>query len=174
AEIAGQRIVVAGGGAGEAVEQAVHAFEYGARPEETRAGEPRRPQPGLRRPARMQALGPGALREIFDDAAGHGTDDAERVDKLARTKLERGADASGRRPGAERGGGRKAGFAPGLGRTRAGPADHLDADRDAEQRRGSIGVVALAGCEHRRHDDGAGMHRTAFEGIVEILAMRGG
>src|SRR5262245_46752367 len=77
AEIAGQRIVVAGGGVGEAVEKAVHAFEYGARAEETRAGEPRRAQPGLRRPARMQALGPRALREIFDDAAGHGTDDAE-------------------------------------------------------------------------------------------------
>src|SRR6516165_12117010 len=64
AEIAGQRIVVAGRGAREAVEQAVHAFEYGARPEEACTREPRRAQPGLRRPARMQALGPGALREI--------------------------------------------------------------------------------------------------------------
>src|SRR5262249_47300416 len=79
AELAVKRIVVASGGAGEAVEQAVHAFEYRARPEEAGAGEPRRAQPRLRRPARMQALGPGALREIFDDAAGHGADDAERV-----------------------------------------------------------------------------------------------
>src|SRR5215467_10408765 len=131
----------------------MHAFKYGAGPEETCAREPRRAQPGLRRPARMQALGPGALREIFDDAAGHGTDDAERVDKLARTKLERGADGGGRRHGAEHGGGMKAGLVHRLGRNQAEPADHLDAHRDAEQRRGSIRMVALAACE-RYHADG--------------------
>src|SRR5262249_26982528 len=168
AEIAGQRIVVAAGGAGEAVEQAVHALEYGARPEEPGTSEPRRAQPGLRRPPRMQALGPGALREIFDDAAGHGTDDAERVDKLTRIELERGADGGCRRHGAEDGGGMKAGLVHRLGRNDAEPADHLDADRDAEQRRGSVGMVALPGCEHRRHDGGARMDWTALGGIVEM------
>ena len=39
---------------------------------------------------------------------------------------------------------------------------------------GAIGIVALASREHRRHDHGAGMHRTALEGVVEILAVRGG
>src|SRR5262249_24739025 len=123
AEIAGKRVVVAAGGAGEAVEQAVHAFEYGARPEETGTGEPRRAQSGLRRPARMQALGPGALREIFDDAAGHGTDDAERIDKMARIELERGADGGRRRHGAEHGGGVKARLWHPLGRPDAEPAE---------------------------------------------------
>src|SRR5262249_37533163 len=157
-----------------AVEQSVHAFEYGARPEETGTGEPRRAQPGLRRPARMQALGPGTLREIFDDAAGHGTDDAERVDKLARSELERGADGGRRRHGANPCSGMTPGLVHRLGGNAAEPAHPLDAARDAEQRGGSVGMVALAGCEHRRHDDGAGMDWTAFEGIVEILAMRGG
>ncbi len=32
--------------------------------------------------------------------------------------------------------------------------------------------MPLAGGKHRGHDDGAGMHRAAFEGVVEVLAMR--
>ena len=35
----------------------------------------------------MQALGPGALGEIFDDAARHRADDAERIDDLLRSSL---------------------------------------------------------------------------------------
>ena len=35
-------------------------------------------------------------------------------------------------------------------------------------------LVALAGRQHRRHHHRAGMHRAALEGVVEILAMRGG
>ena len=54
------------------------------------------------------------------------------------------------------------------------PAHGLDADRDAEQRRASVGMVPLASRQHRRHDHRAGMHRTALEGVVEILAMRRG
>ena len=54
------------------------------------------------------------------------------------------------------------------------PAHGLDADRDAEQRRGAVRLVALAGRQHRRHDHRAGMHRAALEGVVEILAMRRG
>ena len=40
------------------------------------------------------------------------------------------------------------------------------------ERRGAVGLVPLAGGEHRRHDHGAGMDRAALEGVVEILAMR--
>jgi hypothetical protein len=31
--------------------------------------------------------------------------------------------------------------------------------------------VAFAGCEHRRHDHRAGVHRAAFKRVVEILAV---
>jgi hypothetical protein len=37
----------------------------------------------------------------------------------------------------------------------------------------TVRIVPLAGGEHRRHHDRAGMHRPALEGVVEILAMRG-
>ena len=61
AEIAGQRVVVALGGAREAVKEAMHAFEHGARPGKAGAAEQRRAHARLRRPAGMQPLGPGAL-----------------------------------------------------------------------------------------------------------------
>ena len=121
----------------------------------------------------MQPLGPGALGEILDDAAGHRAGDAERVDHLARLELERGADAGRRRHGAEHRGGMKTRLVHGLRHHHAEPADHLGADRDAEQRRRPVGIVALAGGEHRRHDHRAGVHGAALEGVVEILAVRG-
>ena len=43
---------------------------------------------------------------------------------------------------------------------------------DPEKRRLSIRIVPLAGGKHRRYDHGAGMHRAAFECVVEILAVR--
>ena len=82
AEIADQRLVVAVGRVREAMEQAVRALEHRARPVEARACQQRGAQAGLRRPAGMHALGPGALGEIFDDAARHAARDAERVDGL--------------------------------------------------------------------------------------------
>src|SRR5438093_11688348 len=60
AEIAGDRVVVALGGVGKAVKEAVHTLEHGARTNEARAPEQGRAQPRLRRPARVKALGPGA------------------------------------------------------------------------------------------------------------------
>ena len=61
-----------------------------------------------------------------------------------------------------------------IGATVREPAHGLDADRDAEQRRRAVGIVPLAGRQHRRHDHRAGMHRPALEGVVEILAVRRG
>src|SRR6185369_1198471 len=58
-------------GIGEAVVEAVRAFEYGARADEARASEVRRANARLRGPAGMQALGPGALGEVLDDSRGH-------------------------------------------------------------------------------------------------------
>ena len=174
AEIVDERAVVAGGRMREAVEQAVHALEHRARPEKPGAPEQRRAQPRLRRPSGVHALGPGAFGEIFDDARGHAAGDAERIDQLALIELERRADAGRRAHGAEHGGGMEAGLVHELRRHQAEPAQHLDADRDAEQRRLTVRSVPLAGREHRRHDHRAGMHRPALEGVVEILAMRRG
>ena len=122
----------------------------------------------------MQALGPGALGQIFDDAARHAAGATERVDELPRRKTERGADPGGRRHGAEHRGWMEAGAVHRFGGHEAQPAQELDADRDADERRGTLRAMPLAGGEHRRHDDGAGVHRAAFERVVEILAMRRG
>mgnify|MGYP003694275093 CR=1 FL=1 len=82
----------------------------------------------------MHALGPAAVGQVLDDAAGHGAGDAQRVDELARVELQRRADAGGRRHRAEHGGGMKARLVHRLRHHQAQAADGLDADGDAEQR----------------------------------------
>jgi hypothetical protein len=42
------------------------------------------------------------------------------------------------------------------------------------ERRPPESFSLLGGGQHRRYDDGAGVHRPALEGVVEVLAMRGG
>src|SRR6185437_16939112 len=77
AEIADEHVVIGLCRVGKGVEQAMHTLEYGARPVISGARQQRRADTRLRRPARMQALGPGAFGEIFDDAASHAADNAE-------------------------------------------------------------------------------------------------
>ena len=72
---------------------------------------------------------------------------------------------------AEHGGGMEAGLVHRLGHDQAQAADGLDADGDAEQRSLPVKLLLLGGGEHRRHDDGAGMHGPALEGVVEVLAV---
>ena len=172
-EIAGQRGVVAMRRMRKAVEEAMHALEHRARSDKARARQQRRAQARLRGPAGMQPLGPGALGEIFDDAAGHAAGDAERIDDLLRVEAERRADASRGPHRAEDRGRMKARFVHGLRHHEAEPAQHLGADGNAGQRHAAVRIVPLAGREHRRHDHRAGMHRAALERVVKILAMRG-
>ena len=152
----------------------MHALEHGARTDEPCPRQQRRADARLRRPAGMQPLGPGALGQIFDDAAGHAAGDAERIDDLPGIEAKRCADAGGRAHRAEDRGRMEARLVDGLRHHEAQPAQHFGADRDPDQRHAAVGIVPLAGGEHRRHDHRAGMHRAAFKRVVEILAMRGG
>ena len=152
----------------------MHALEHGARTDKPCPRQQRRANARLRRPAGMQPLGPGALGEIFDDAAGHAAGDAERIDDLSGVEAKRGADAGGRAHRAEDRGRVKAGLVHGLRHHEAQPAKHFGADGDPDQRHAAVGIMPLAGGQNRRHDHRAGMHRAALKGIVEILAMRGG
>ena len=71
----------------------------------------------------------------------------------------------------------KAGFVHRLRHHGAQAAHDLDADRNAEQRLSPCPVYERLRrrlVAPSRHDHGAGMHRPAFEGVVEILAMRRG
>src|SRR6185312_12081101 len=92
AEIAGDRLEIALRGVGEAVEEAMHTLKHRARSGEARAREQRRPHSRLRRPSGVHPLSPGTLGEIFDDARGHRSDHAERVDALLLLELERLSD----------------------------------------------------------------------------------
>ena len=96
------------------MEQPVHALEHRARADETLPGQQRGAKARLRRPARMQPLGPGALGEIFDDAAGHTARNAERIDDLPGVKAKCCADA-----------GRSSHRAEDCGRVKAGLVDGL-------------------------------------------------
>ena len=121
----------------------------------------------------MQPFGPGTLREIFDDAAGHAAGDTERIDDLPGVEAECCADAGGRAHRAEDRRRVETGLVDGLRHHEAQPAQHFGADGDPDQRHAAIRMMPFAGGEHRRHDHGACMHRAALESVVEILAMRG-
>ncbi len=91
-----------------------------------------------------------------------------------RVEPERGADAGGRAHRPENRGRMEAGLVHGFGHHKAEAAQHLGADGNPDQRHAAVGIMPLAGGEHRRHDHRAGMHRAALERVVEILAMRRG
>src|SRR3546814_4979785 len=80
--------VVGGGGRGEGPEEAVRALEDCAWGEEAGAREECCPVARLRRPAGMQALGPGAVGQVLDDAGGHGGGNAEGHRELPRRSEE--------------------------------------------------------------------------------------
>ena len=156
------------------MKQPVYPFEHGARTDKALPRQQRRADAGLRRPAGVQPLGPGAFGEIFDDAARHAAGDPERVHDLSRVQSKRRADACGRAHRAEDCRRMKSGLVHGLRHNEAETAEHLGAHRNPRQRHAAIRIVPLARSEHRRHDDRTGMDRPALESIVEILAMRRG
>ncbi len=153
------------------MKQPVHAFQHRTRTDKALLGEQRRANAGLCRPAGMHSFGPGAFGEIFDDAACHAAGDPQRIDDLLGVEPQRRADTGGSSHRAEDSCGVKAGLVNSLRHHEAEATKHFGADRDAGQRVWASGMVALAGCQHRRHDHRAGMDGPAFEGVVEILAM---
>jgi hypothetical protein len=68
----------------------------------------------------------------------------------------------------------EAGLVDELRRDEAQPAQTLDADGDAEERRAPVAAEALAGGQHRRHHHRAAVYRAALEGVIEVLAVGGG
>ena len=84
AETAGKFFVIKIFSMGKSEKQSMRALEYRTRSGEALARDARRVQPGVRRPAGVQALGPGALGEVFDDPARHAAGNAESVDCLFR------------------------------------------------------------------------------------------
>jgi hypothetical protein len=89
-------------------------------------------------------------------------------------EAKRGADAGGCTHRTEHGGRMKARLVHGFRHDQAEAAKDFGADGNPCQRHPAIGIVPLAGRQHRRHDHGTGMHRPALKRVIKILAMRGG
>src|SRR3954452_4417605 len=156
----------------EPMKQPVRPFDDRAGAVEAGARQQSRAQPGLRRPAGVHALGPGAFGQILDDAARHAAGDAERIDGLAPVELQRRCDPGRRTHCAEHRSRMEARLVRRLRHHQAEAAQHLDAERDAAKRRRAVRVVPLARGEHRRHDHGTCVHRPALKCVIEVLAMR--
>ncbi len=156
------------------LEEAMPAFEHRARTDKAAPCHQRSADAGLRRPAGMHALRPAPIAEIFDDARSHAAGDAERRRDLLTGHAEGAADAAGGRERAEHGGRMKAGRMDRLRRDQCEAAEQLDAGGDAEQQAVTTQPFALGDRQDRRDDHGPGMDRAALEGVVVILAMRGG
>ena len=122
----------------------------------------------------MHALGPGALGEIFDDARGLAPGDAERGDGLSGGKPECGGDGAGGGERAQHRGRMEPRAVDRDRRNQREPAHQLRPDHDAAQEILPAAPLPLAGGEHGRDDDGAGMDGAALERVVVILAMGGG
>ena len=108
AKIARQCLVVALGCVRKAMEQSVHTLEHRPRTDESSPRQQGGADAGLRRPAGMQPLGPGAFGQVFDDPAGHTAGDTECTDNLPAVETERGTNTCGRAHRAEDGGWMKA------------------------------------------------------------------
>jgi hypothetical protein len=155
------------------VEQAVVAFEHGARADEAALCEAHGAVARLGGPAGVHAFGPGAVGQVFDQAAGHAAGDAEGVDEFFFRQAQRGAYAGDGAHHAEDGRGVKAGLVHAHGRDLAEAAHDFQSDCDAAQQVGARELVALGRGQQRRDDDHAGMHGPAFVGVVEVLAVAG-
>src|SRR5260370_336575 len=81
-----------------------YGLKDGAGTDESRASEQRGAQARLRRPARMQALGPGAFGKVLDDPARHAAGGPQRIDELPLREPERRADPRRGRHRTEHGG----------------------------------------------------------------------
>ena len=156
------------------MKEAVLAVEQRARAGEARLRHARGAIARLRRPARMHALGPGAFGEVFDDARGHAAGDAQRIEPLRVVETQRRSHARRRAQRAEYRGGMKPCLVHALGRRQAQPAHDFATHGDAARRVAARESVLLGRGEHGRDDHRAGVHRAALEGVVVILAVRGG
>ncbi len=89
-------------------------------------------------------------------------------------ETKRGRHASGGAERAEHRGGVKSSLVHALGRDQTQAAHHFAAHREPARHVAARDVVLLGGGKQGRNDDRAGVHRTAFEGVVVVLAVRGG
>ena len=149
------------------------AFEDGPRANEAAACESHCAITGLRGPAGVEPLSPGAVRQVFDDAGRKAAGDAEGVGQHLGPHAQRRADGCGRSDHTEDRRRVKAGLVDTSGRDAAQPAGHFGADGDGSQQIFAAEAMTLAAGERRRNNDSAGVNWPALVSVVEILAVGG-
>ena len=158
------RRAASGGSPAEGSVEAVGALEDRARAREAGLREVRRHHARMRRPAGVQALGPGAVGQVLDNPARLAAAEPERRGELGRGQAEEPPGGGG---GAERAAERGRVEAAPVERARAGPSDGGH-DLDAGDERGQhLAAGSVAGFPH-----GEGRRRAAGAGVDDGLLQR--
>ncbi len=151
--------------------EAVGALEDRLRPGEPRARHHRRGHPRVRGPARVQALGPGAVGQVLDDPGGLAAAEAEGVDLLV---LGEPVEASGHRGGREAPGERGRVVVARVETARhreADPAHHLHPRDHRLEDLAARGPHRLANRQRGGDRDAAGVNDGVLAGVVEVEAV---
>jgi hypothetical protein len=172
AQVMGQVVIVRNSGRCKGAKEVVLAFEQRPRSEEAFTGNERGPVAGLRRPAGMKPLRPGAVRQEFNDPRGETPRNADRHGEFLRLEPQCRADADGRAERADHTHRVEARLVHLACGNVVQPADGFQARDDAEKHLLAGKMVPLTGREHRRKHHGSHSDRGALERVVEILAMR--
>ena len=154
--------------AAERLVEAVGALEDRPRAREAGLREVRGHDARVGGPARVEALGPGAVGQVLDDPARLAAAEPERRGELGRAEAEDPPD--GRRR-AERAAERGRVEAAPVERPRAGPPDrghHLDAGDERRQHLAARGVTRLARGERGRRAAGARVDDRLLQRVVVV------
>ena len=171
-EVPGHDCQVGGAGAQKGGIEPVTTLQHRGRPREPRAGELRREETAVGRPARMEPLGPGAVGEELEEATRHAAGEAHGLGGARRRETAQ--------PGGDGGGDQRADHPRGVeaarveaaaGR-RAEPGGPLVAHRDRSQDGRPVRPHRLAGRERRRHDEAPGMDDGTGQRVVEVERVR--
>ena len=158
--------------AAEPLVEPVGALEDRPGAGEAGAREHRRDDPRVGRPPGVEALGPGAVRQVLDDPARLAAAEAEGGGQLRRRQPEEPARGRCRAEGAAERGGMEA--APmECARTRAAHRGHdLHAGDDGRQHLGARGVTGLPGGDRRGHAARSRMDDRVLQRVVVVEPVR--
>jgi hypothetical protein len=121
----------------------------------------------------MHALGPGAVRQVLDDARCHAAGNAERRNELRSRQTERGAHTPGCGHRTEHRRRMEAGVVRRHWGHETQSAHQLDARHNTDQEPVTAQIVPFTRSKNGRDNDRTGVNRTAFECVVEVFAVRG-
>ena len=154
------------------VVEARAAVEHRHRTWKAAAGELRRDDAAVRRPAQVKPLRPRAVAHELHQSARHAPGEPHRFGALARGEVVELRRSHGRGQRTDDAGGVKAARMKIAARSAAQPRRDLVADHDRRHHFGSRRRGRLADGERHRHDHASRMDDGIGEGVVEVARMR--